>query len=140
VTDLRVVFDTNVLVSAMLFRRSGPRQARNIVRLRGLILLSESTFSELQEVLHRPKFGRYVTSDERRAFLLLVRGASPMVAVSEQIAVCRRSRDDKFLDAAVAGDATCIVTGDSDLLVLNPFRGIPILSPQAFPREHRLTD
>ncbi|MGH8609458.1 MAG: putative toxin-antitoxin system toxin component, PIN family [Gammaproteobacteria bacterium] len=41
-------------------------------------------------------------------------------------------RDDKFLELAVAGQAMCIITGDSDLLDLHPFRGIPIVTPAQF--------
>ncbi len=55
-----------------------------------------------------------------------------MVAISERIAECRDPTDDKFLELAVNGRADMIVTGDLDLLVLNPFRGIPIIEPAAF--------
>jgi len=49
-----------------------------------------------------------------------------------KISECRDPKDNKFLELAVAGDANCIVTGDKDLLVLNPFRGIKIISPSDF--------
>ena len=45
---------------------------------------------------------------------------------------CRDSDDDKFLELAVSESAACIVSGDKDLLVLSPFRGIPIMRPAAF--------
>jgi len=45
---------------------------------------------------------------------------------------CRDPKDNKFLELAVAGEATHIVTGDSDLLVLNPFRDIAVLTPSEF--------
>jgi predicted nucleic acid-binding protein len=48
------------------------------------------------------------------------------------IRACRDPRDDKFLEVAVNGRADAIVTGDQDLLVLNPFQGIPILSPAGY--------
>jgi len=54
------------------------------------------------------------------------------VDVDVQIRACRDSKDDKFLELAISGLATHVVTGDSDLLALNPFRGIQIISPQAF--------
>jgi uncharacterized protein len=50
----------------------------------------------------------------------------------EPLTACRDSKDDKFVELAVAGHATYIVTGDSDLLALDPFRGIQILSPSLF--------
>ena len=53
-------------------------------------------------------------------------------AIDERIAVCRDPTDDKFLELAVNGKADLIVTGDADLLVLNPFRDIPIVAPATF--------
>lgn len=49
-----------------------------------------------------------------------------------QIKACRDPKDDKFLEAAVSGQATHLITGDADLLVLDPFQGIRILPPQEF--------
>jgi len=46
--------------------------------------------------------------------------------------VCRDPKDNKYLELAVAANASCIVTGDQDLLVLNPFRNIPILTSADF--------
>ena len=54
------------------------------------------------------------------------------MTITERIAACRDATDDKFLELAVNGKADMIVSGDADLLVLNPFRGIPIVSPAAF--------
>lgn len=48
------------------------------------------------------------------------------------ITACRDPKDDKFLELAVSGRATHIISGDTDLLTLNPFRGIAILPPRAF--------
>ena len=53
------------------------------------------------------------------------------VNVDVRITACRDSKDDEFLEVAVTGHATHIVTGDEDLLALNPFQGIQIVSPQA---------
>jgi putative PIN family toxin of toxin-antitoxin system len=49
-----------------------------------------------------------------------------------KISECRDPKDNKFLELAVAGNADCIVTGDKDLLVLNPYRGTKIISPANF--------
>jgi predicted nucleic acid-binding protein len=58
--------------------------------------------------------------------------AAELVAITEKIAACRDSTDDKFLELAVGGHADFILTGDADLLTLNPFRGIPIVNPATF--------
>jgi uncharacterized protein len=55
-----------------------------------------------------------------------------LVAITERIVACRDPTDDKFLELAVNGRADMIVTGDADLLALDPFRGIPIVTPAAF--------
>lgn len=67
----------------------------------------------------------------RVARLLLT---AELVGITERIAVCRDPTDDKFLELAINGAADVIVSGDADLLVLHPFRGIPILSPAGFIR------
>jgi predicted nucleic acid-binding protein len=54
------------------------------------------------------------------------------VTITQRVIACRDATDDKFLELAVNGHADVIVSGDADLLVLNPFRGIPIVAPAAF--------
>jgi len=58
--------------------------------------------------------------------------AAELVPIAERIAACRDPTDDKFLELAINGHADLIVTGDGDLLALNPFREIPIVTPAAF--------
>ncbi len=55
-----------------------------------------------------------------------------VVAIGEEVHACRDPKDDKFLDLAVNGQATCLISGDADLLALHPFRGIAILTPAQF--------
>jgi predicted nucleic acid-binding protein len=54
------------------------------------------------------------------------------IAITRPVAACRDAKDDKFLALAVNGSADAIVTGDTDLLALHPFLGIPILRPKEF--------
>ena len=65
-------------------------------------------------------------------FLVALLKEAEMVEIAETITDCRDAKDNKFLELAVSGKADCIVSGDADLLVLNPFRGIPILTPREF--------
>jgi len=127
-----VVFDTNVLVSAALFSRSIPRQAFEKALLDGDVLFSKATHAELVEVLDRPKFDKYLSKSERLRFISLFVEAAILVEVAETITVCRDPKDNKFLELAISGRATYIVSGDDDLLELHPFGGITILQPQAF--------
>lgn len=82
-------------------------------------------------MLQRPR----IAPKMAQAFLHNVRGllaAVELVAITERITACRDPKDDKFLELAVNGHADLIVSGDADLLVLDPFRGIPIIPPASF--------
>ena len=129
---MRCVFDTNVLVSALLLQDSKPRQALDLVLERGEVLLSFALLAELYDVLSRKQFRRYVDEVDIRRFLDALTREAQWVEPTVAIKACRDPDDDKILDLAVSGEATCIVTGDSDLLALHPFQGIPILSPGQF--------
>ena len=129
--SLRVVFDNNVLISAVLLGGSA-RQAFNKLIDNGSVLVSVSVLLELAEVLNRPKFDKYVTQDERMRFLVSFLKVAEMVEIRETIVACRDPKDDKFLELAVSGRANFLVTGDKDLLDLNPFRGLKILTPREF--------
>jgi putative PIN family toxin of toxin-antitoxin system len=130
--ETRTVIDTNVAVSAVLLPRSVPRQAFDAAAGRGKLLVSEATVAELDEVLRRPKFNKYVPEEKRLEFLAaLVQGAE-LVEVTEVITACRDANDNKFLELAVSGRASHILSGDADLLALHPFQGIAVVTSQAF--------
>ncbi len=131
-SELRVVFDTNTLISAFLLRQSIPRQALDAATAAGRLLLSIPTATELTEVLRQPKFDRYLTGDRRLALLAIVIRTADLVDVDVTITDCRDPRDNKFLELAVSGRATHLVTGDQDLLILHPYQGITILTPRLF--------
>jgi len=128
--DPRFVLDTGVLVSAVLLPRSVPRKAVDFAFAHGIVLASADTIGELDEVLRRSKFNRYLLEEERLMFLSGFIRDAEMVNVTERVTECRDPKDAMFLELAVSGSATCIVSGDSDLLVLNPFRGVSILTPK----------
>ena len=132
---MRFVFDTNALISAALCDDSTSRRAFDHAMDRGTILLSLPALTELKEVLTRDKFRVYVTEDEVRQFLAVFAGASQWVQIDVHIEECRDPSDNKFLELAVSGRATHIITGDHDLLTLNPFRGMPVLTPGEFLRQ-----
>ena len=130
--DQRFVFDTNALVSGLLMPNSIPAQALTWAGEHGVILTSLDLLNELRAVLSRPKFDRYLTRDERDVFLASLIRDSVLVDIVERVAACRDPKDDHVLELAVNGQATCIVSGDNDLLILHPFRGMPILKPADF--------
>jgi putative PIN family toxin of toxin-antitoxin system len=129
---LRFVLDTNVVVSALLLANSIPRQAFDKALEQGTILISVPVILELADVLSRKKLNKYLLEDERMRFLIGLLKETELIDTTEPIAICRDPNDDKFLELAVDGNADYIVTGDADLLVLHPFRGIQILTPKDF--------
>jgi|YNPNPStandDraft_1061719.scaffolds.fasta_scaffold05217_6 putative PIN family toxin of toxin-antitoxin system len=128
----RFVFDTNVVVSALLLKQSVARQAFDKAVRAGKFLISQATVEELNEVLRRRGFEPYITERERIEFLSAFVRDAILVEVTEHVAMCRDPKDDKFLELAWNGRALCIITGDKDLLVLHPFRGIAVLTPRQF--------
>jgi putative PIN family toxin of toxin-antitoxin system len=128
----RFVFDTNVVVSALLIKASVARRSLDKARETGKILLSIDVIGELRNVLGRPDFDRYIDEEDRIAFFTLLVREADLIEITERITECRDPKDDKFLELAVNGKADMIVSGDRDLQVLHPFRDIPILSPRQF--------
>ena len=128
----RFVVDTNVLVSALLMKKSVARDCLDKAKESGEILLSLEVIEELYDVLGRPAFDRYIDEDDRIRFLNLLVKESTLVEITEKIKECRDPKDDKFLELAVNGKADFIISGDGDLQVLNPFRNISIVSPREF--------
>jgi len=125
----RIVLDTNALVSRLLIPGSIPGQAVRKAVEEGEILMSESTLFELADVLGREKFNTYISIQDRKEFLRMLGRIVEMVTILHAVHDCRDDRDNQILEVAVNGQAQVIVTSDEDLLVLNPFRGISILSP-----------
>lgn len=129
---MRVIFDTGVVVSGLLLPRSVPRLAFQAARNRGEILVSVATLEELDDVLRRSKFDAYITEEQRLDFLAAYIRETEEITVDIRLQVCRDPTDDKFLELAIAGRATHIVSGDPDLLTLSPFRGVIIVNPREF--------
>ena len=128
----RFVLDTNLVVQAALLDSSPARRVFEAALLEGEVLLSDAVQAELSDVLMRPKFDRYISPLQRLQFLANLVAIATPVQITLHVQACRDPKDDKFLELAVNGQANCIVTGDNDLLVLNPFQNIVILLPRDF--------
>jgi uncharacterized protein len=134
VNNVRYVFDTNVIVSAVLFEGSKPDLALRYVLQNGIILLSLELIEEIDEVLSRAKFRKYITDAEREEFLEGLLDKGILIEVVDVVRECRDPKDDKVLELSISGKADLVVSGDKDLLVLNPFRSIEIISVEQFLR------
>lgn len=128
----RFVVDTNVIISAVLVPYSIPAQALKRARQAGIILQSQATLDELDRVFHRKKFDKYVSEVDRLEFLAKFSAQAQLVEIHHTITICRDQRDNKFLELALSGNATLIMSGDLDLLILSPFQNITIITPSQF--------
>jgi uncharacterized protein len=128
---MRVVLDTNVLVSAALKQRSTPGMAVLAVERHHVLLKSHATEEQLFGVVARPYFASLINPDTQAWLTKLMADAEP-VTITERIVACRDPTDDKFLELAINGHADLIISGDADLLALSPFRHIPIVPPADF--------
>lgn len=131
-SDSFFVFDTNVLISAILDVKSSSANALLKAREEGRLLVSYEVVQEYLSVFSRKKFDKWISFSNRIHFIENIIENSMSVNVIQQVLACRDVKDNIFLSLAVSAEANCIVSGDKDLLVLHPFSGIPILSPFAF--------
>jgi putative PIN family toxin of toxin-antitoxin system len=128
---MRIVVDTNVFVSAALKASSLPFIVVRWIDRHGDLLKSIATEQEVLRVLQRPHLAA-VTASSFRDDLAMMLAVAELVTITERIAACRDPKDDKFLELAINGRADLIVSGDGDLLALDPFRNIPIVTPATF--------
>lgn len=92
------ILDANVIISALLFKKSSPRQALDKARKQGIVLMPQSIWSEISEVVARPKFDKYISSQERELFLLVFEQVVRFVDIKAAINACRDPKDNKYLE------------------------------------------
>lgn len=123
---MKVVFDTNILVSALVF--PGGRAEAALARIideRDAPVLSRAILDELLGVLAR-KFAR--DADELSHTALFMSDLAQIVRPRRKLAIVRDDPDNRVIECAVAGRADAIVTGDRELLALRDYQGIRIIS------------
>ena len=124
----RFVFDTNSLISALILPSSVSRIPLKKADELGILVFSKETLDELNEVIIRSKFDKYVTLEDRLEYIQRLEARGEIIKTSSVFTDCRDKKDNKFLNLAYDGKASCIITGDQDLLILNPFQQIEIIS------------
>lgn len=129
---MRCVFDTNVLISALLIPASLPRQSLDIALGSGRVLTSIALISEIHAVLTRKDFSRYIDEEDAFTFIAALTREAELIEVNVSFTACRDPKDNMLLELAVSGRATHLITGDADLLALHPFQGIEVVSPRDF--------
>lgn len=137
INDLRVVIDTNILISGLLGRTNAP--SSHILQLMRtqqiMVVTSPFILEEVAEVINRERIVKLTHMDQqtRKSFIeeLLARCSitegNPLLLQGS-----RDNKDNKFLACAVEGSVNYIISGDDDLLVLKEFEGIKIVTPREF--------
>ena len=131
-SPLRVVLDTNVVVSALVFNsRAFAWLYPALQNLQLLPLVSSETEAELERVIRYPKLG--LNAARINAVMRAYLPWCEMITVSEppETPECRDPKDLAFLELALFGQADALVTGDDDLLAMAPSFPIPIITPAA---------
>jgi uncharacterized protein len=126
---VRLLLDTNVLVAALVARGTCADLLEHCVR-HHMVISSTALLHEIEDVLQR-KFNQRAV-DIRSAVRLFSETFVTVTPATLDTPVCRDPDDDVVLTTALAGECAAIVTGDQDLVVLDPFRGIRILTPAKF--------
>src|ERR1700744_5092758 len=116
----KFVIDTNTLISSLLIRNSTSFKAMEKARSEGTLLFSDDTFREFEIVLLRKKFDRYFSEEERLQIIGKMSIEGIFETVTSTLQESRDPKDDMFLNLAIDAKASCIITGDKDLLVLHP--------------------
>ncbi len=129
---LRLAIDSNVFISALLSKKSNPFKVVKFAFENKILLSSDETFAEIERVIFRKKFDKYLSNEERYIFLAKLMVTAEKIDIVEHFNICRDTKDNCFLDLAVNGNVDFLITGDNDLLVLNPFRGIEIITSEVF--------
>jgi putative PIN family toxin of toxin-antitoxin system len=131
------ICDTNILVSSLISRNSPPAQTIDYIKNTGLFAFSSETFSELEEVLNRPKFDKFMSKEIRIQFFQKIRPFIIFYDIYQKVDFCRDPKDNKFLDVAIASYADYLITGDEDLLVLKNIGNTSIITPRTFMEIHQ---
>ncbi len=123
------MFDASAVVSAALRENSVPERALLRAEETDIFALSTEVDAEIAEVLSRPRFAAAISTARRMRILEILRADAVWFSPVERVGDCRDPKDDKYLELALAAGASVIVSGDADLLVLHPWRGVRVLRP-----------
>ena len=127
-TSLKLVIDTNILISAVLSSQGAPAKLVQSALSQHRLVFSQATFDELRTRIYRPKFDRYISLEDRERLLRDFNACAVWVETGEPGQYCRDRDDDHFIEAALKAQADYLVSGDKDLLEAPPVQGLHVVS------------
>ncbi len=128
---MKVVIDTNIWVSYLLGSLLQGIDEK-ILSKEIKVVVSDEMLKEISEVSSRPKFKNIFTAKRIKELFSLLDSYAIVVSPSQKVNVCRDGKDNFLLEVALEGEADYLVTGDEDLLVLDPFHNTKIVKPKDF--------
>lgn len=132
---MRAVIDTGVFVSALIRKEGTTGDVLRALRDgRFIVIYTTDIIVEIIDVLGRAGFRTkyHIEPEGITALVNLIRLRGELVTPARKVMVCRDPKDNRFLEAALATQTDCIVSGDADLLDMISFEEIPILRPAEF--------
>ena len=128
---MKVVIDTNIWISYLLGSLLQGMDEK-ILSKEIKVVVSDEMLKEISEVSSRPKFKNIFTAKRIKELFSLLDSYAVVVSPSQKVNVCRDGKDNFLLEVALEGEADYLVTGDKDLLVLDPFHNTKIVKPKDF--------
>lgn len=130
---LKAVIDTNVFISGLLKSPSCRKIIRALEKWEFILVISPETLTELIGVIARPKFHNVIKREIATRLVETIKAQALLVKPSFSLNIIKDDVDDnRFLEAAIAVKADCIVSLDNHLLALKTFRNIPVIPPARF--------
>lgn len=126
---MRIVLDTNVLVSALIVDGRPRALLDSIITENHRLILSRKIVEEFVEITAEPRIRKYITGEEVERFLHDLSAVSKLVAVRTKVKIVRDKKDNPILATAHDGHARYLVTGDDDLCTLKKFKRVKIVKP-----------
>ena len=128
---MKVLIDTNIWISYLLGNLLQELD-KKIISKKIKIIVSHEMLKELTEVSTRPKFKNIFSDRRMKALFSMLDNYAVIVYPNQKVNICRDKKDNFLLEVALEGKADYLVTGDEDLLVLNPFHDTKIVKPNDF--------
>jgi putative PIN family toxin of toxin-antitoxin system len=127
----RIIIDTNLWISFLL-SKDFSKLDRIIANKQVNLLFCDELLQEFLTVVNREKFKKYFDDVDLYHLLLKINNRSIFINITSNVIFCRDAKDDFLLSLAVDGNATHLITGDKDLLTLNPFKTTTILTMTSY--------
>lgn len=135
---MKVVVDSNIWIS-VLINKSYQSFIKGLIKKEIKIISSRDQLEEISRVITKPKISRHVQRQHIKEFLILFLKTVELVEIKERVNDCRDEKDNFILETALSGNVNYIITTDNDLLVMNPYREIKILTVTDFLKKLKVT-